>query len=73
MSGGRIHRGVYVECDGAHCHEFIEGYSSFQDLWNSDEAAGWTSKQVSGEWFNYCPEHSIQGKPDFKKLLGDPI
>lgn len=68
MSGGRIHRGVYVECDGKGCHEFLEG-PSYPEVWNSPEAEDWTSRRVDGEWFNYCPEHSESGKPNMKKLL----
>lgn len=68
MSGGRIHRGVYIECDGTGCHEFLEG-STFSEVWNSSEAEGWTSKKIVDEWFNYCPGCSTPGKPDMTKLL----
>lgn len=57
MGGGKIHRSAYVECDGASCHEFVEG-DSFIEMWNDAKTDGWTSQTVDGAWTNYCPECS---------------
>lgn len=70
MASFRNHRTTEITCDGGMCDEFIMQKGDWQDVWNSAQADGWTSKQVSGVWFHYCPECSkpFAGKFDPRKL-----
>jgi hypothetical protein len=62
---------AYVECDGLHCHETIEG-DDFMTLWNDAKADGWKCRNISGVWLHYCPECANEYfKPNLKKLMGE--
>lgn len=71
MTSGRIHRMAYIECDGLHCHETVEG-DNFTELWNEAKTDGWRCRQIHGVWLHYCPECATSYfKPDLKKLMGE--
>ena len=59
---------IYIPvCDG--CYENLDPEYDFYDAVDAKKAAGWRSKKVDGEWFDYCPD--CQKKAEEESVMDD--
>lgn len=54
-------------CDG--CGDMLDDEYDFYDAVQAKKIAGWQSKKMYGEWYDYCPE--CQEKENRKNAVGD--
>jgi hypothetical protein len=58
MTIDRRYGKIVLECDGDNCRASIEGEQAlgFTALWARAMQAGWSAREVAGEWLHGCPD-----------------